>query len=179
MVEGDVTPLIEQLVASVNTGREVIEPTTFGLSDIRTALLEGNYGENLPTWIGNLLVLAGQLTGLSIAGASGLKFLPSWLLTYCEKAKVSGGMILTNIIEAVEDLIHRAWKAIELRSLSALFDPIIRDQCLLDAQALLATDPMNVEVDTSKSSNVAMLRLRLIQNHVEECYSLLTKTTHP
>jgi hypothetical protein len=101
--------------------------TAFGPGDIMQALSKGYYVPDMPVWLGNMLVLAGQLLGLSVAGASGFKFFPSWLLEYCEKARVPVGDVAAQVYAAVEDLVQRARDAVELRSISALFSGKVRE----------------------------------------------------
>jgi len=149
-----------------------MEPTT-GFADVRSALLHGDYSQELPTWIGNLLVVAGQLMGLSVAGASGIKFLPEWLLEYCEKAKVSAGNVFERIISAMEDLFDRALRAIETRTLSALFETKFKEAPLIEASKILAFSPECLEVPgLEEGENVAVARLRYIGKTASDVQAL-------
>lgn len=65
--------------------------------------------------------------GLSIAGASGIKFLPNWILKFCKNAKLPPAELVSGIYDAVEDLISRGRRCLELRGIAPLFEATIRE----------------------------------------------------
>jgi len=91
--------------------------------------------------------------GLSIAGAQGFKFVPEWLMDFCKRSKISVGNLANDIFEAVEDLLQRAYKAVELRSFAPLFESKFKDAPLLEAMEILAVEPRDLQADAGSAGS--------------------------
>lgn len=145
--------------------RDSVETTAMGPNDFLSALLQGNYSDDMPHWLGEMLVLGGKLMGLSIAGASGLTFLPEWLLTFCKDSKITAGNLIVSVYSALEDLMARARDCVALRSIAPLFSAEMREQALIDAAVILGTDARALKVEAAEGLGgmaIASLRLEML-----------------
>jgi len=132
------------------------------LDDVVAALTKGEVNDNMPVWISNIVVLMGKLLGISVIGASAVRFLPERLVSFCKEVKIAPGTLIRDLSQAVEDFISRAKQAWELQAFAPFFEVRLKDEAFLEVQTILGCDPNALPIPLRPDAvGAAVPRLRL------------------